>query len=135
MSVTPIFKKVGYWLLANNYCTKPHKAACEVDASPISVRLNYEAWSSAGSSLRLSHRPAAGGRAREDSPGEEPGAGAGPAADVLQQPGTAAGDRGKEPGLRNMIDLLCLLLIFFYPKFTDEMNLVWFGPGRLGKSG
>lgn len=43
----------------------------------------------------LSCRPAAGGRAREDSSGEEPGAGAAPAADVLQQPGTAAGDRGK----------------------------------------
>lgn len=40
-------------------------------------------------------RPAAGCRAGEVSPGEEPGAGAGPAADVHHQPGAAAGDRGE----------------------------------------
>ena len=45
--------------------------------------------------VRLSCRPAAGGRAREEPPGAEQGAGAGPAAHVLQQPGAAAGDRGK----------------------------------------
>lgn len=37
-------------------------------------------------------RPAAGSRARKVSSGEEQGAGAGPAADVLHQPGAAAGD-------------------------------------------
>lgn len=42
-------------------------------------------------------RPAAGSRAGEEPPGEEQGAGAGPAADVLLQPGAAAGDRGEEP--------------------------------------
>ena len=39
-------------------------------------------------------RPAAGGRAGEEPPGEKQGAGAEPAADVFLQPGAAAGDRG-----------------------------------------
>lgn len=42
----------------------------------------------------LSYRPAAGRRTREVSSGEEPGAGAGPSADVHHQPRAAAGDRG-----------------------------------------
>lgn len=46
-------------------------------------------------SRRLSCRPPAGGGAGEDPPGEEPGAGAGPAADVHHQPGTGAGNRGE----------------------------------------
>lgn len=72
--------------------TAPLKAACQVSFTIQS----HECWRTCSfTSLRVSCRPAAGSRAGEDPSGEEQGAGAGAQADVLQQPGTTAGDRGK----------------------------------------
>lgn len=64
--------------------------------SPSPLVQSHECWRTCSfTSLRVSCRPAAGSRAGEDPSGEEQGAGAGAQADVLQQPGTTAGDRGK----------------------------------------
>lgn len=79
---------------ANNGKTSQSCMCNKIPRSP-SLWLNCEHWITQGCSPLLSCRPAAGSRAREVSSGEEQGAGARPAADVLHQPGTVAGDWGR----------------------------------------
>lgn len=71
---------------------------------------------------RLSCRPAAGCRAREDAPGAKQGAGARAAADVLHQPGAAAGDRGKGGVLFTWLSCNVNNIGLFMGSFLKKMH-------------